>query len=76
MEGHIVGTGVSVPSPLQAKCFGKAGVRRPQVDWWAKLERDRAKGGLPLLLWLQQESMSLKTLLPTPDIELEPHKHL
>lgn len=25
MEGHIVGTGVSVPSPLQAKCFGKAG---------------------------------------------------
>lgn len=26
MEGHIVGTGVSVPSPLQAMCFGKAGV--------------------------------------------------
>lgn len=25
MEGHTVGTGVSVPSPLQAKCFGKAG---------------------------------------------------
>ena len=42
MEGHIVGTGVSVPSPLQAKCFGKAGAWRPQVDRWAKPERDRA----------------------------------
>lgn len=49
VEGHIIGTGVSVPSPLQAKCFGKAGAWWPQVDWWAKPEGDGAKGGLPLL---------------------------
>lgn len=66
MEGHIVGTGVSVPSPLQAKCFGKAGAWRPQVDRWAKPERERVKGGFPLLQWLQQ-SVSLKTL-PSPSL--------
>lgn len=46
MEGHVVGTGVSVPSPLQAKCFGKAGAWRPQVDRWAKLEREQREGFL------------------------------
>lgn len=44
--------------PLQAKCFCKAGAWRPQVDWWAKPERDKAKkqggGWFSLLLWLQQ----------------------
>lgn len=40
MQGHILGTGVSFPSPLQAKYFGKAGTRWPQVEWLAMPERD------------------------------------
>lgn len=44
MEGHIVGTGVSVPSPLQAECFGKAG----------KAGKRQIQGGFRRFLRLQQ----------------------
>lgn len=41
MEGHIVGTGVWVPSPLQAReYFGKAGAWRPHVDKAAQRQSD------------------------------------
>lgn len=75
MQGHIVGTGVSVPSPLQAKCFGKAGEWWPQVDKWAKLEGDTAKGEGFLLLLSMQQFISLKPFLYCPFNGICPHRH-
>lgn len=66
MQGHIVGTGVSVPSPLQAKCFGKAGAWRPQVEKWAKLEGDTAKGRVSFCYSSAQQFISLKPFLYCP----------
>lgn len=79
MEGHIVGTGVSVPSPLQAKCFGKAGAWRPQVDRRAKPGRDTAKEGFSVTVaatvrFPQKRcfTVPLKCICPTTDTEQEP----
>lgn len=55
MQGHMLGTGASVPSPLQAKCFGKAGTwRLIGGQCW----KDRESFLSP---WLQQ-SISLRAL--------------
>ena len=50
MEGHIVGTGVSVPAPppLQAKCFGKAGAYdgRRWIGGQSRKETEQREGFL------------------------------
>lgn len=51
-QGHMLGTGVCVPFPLHAKCFGKAGT---QVDNAGK------KGEAFLLLPWRQQSGSFGT---------------
>lgn len=78
MEGHKVGTGVCVPTPLplQAECFGKAWAWQPQVDRWAAFGRWRSKGrvGYKQSIFPQNPSFTILPCRPLPptDTEQEP----